>query len=82
MMPCNPPIAFWSTVGQAIFQTAWAIGPSTIERSNWRAGRLTGGIAGEAGAGSAAGGAVTDRSPDKKKNHSIRRVTGRITAWS
>ena len=33
-MPCSPPIAFCSTVGQAIFQTARAIGPSTIDRSN------------------------------------------------
>src|SRR6476620_4916255 len=36
-MPCRPPIAFCRTVGQAIFHTADAIGPSTIDRSKaWR----------------------------------------------
>src|ERR1044071_4533131 len=35
-MPCNPPIAFVSIVGQAIFQTAGCSGPSTMERSNRR----------------------------------------------
>jgi len=35
MMPWSPPIAFWRTVGQAIFQTARQIGPSTIDRSNF-----------------------------------------------
>ena len=30
MIPCSPPIAFCSTVGHAIFQTAGAIGPSTM----------------------------------------------------
>src|SRR6476620_8685814 len=32
-MPWTPPIAFCRTVGQASFQTAGMIGPSTIERS-------------------------------------------------
>jgi len=32
-MPCSPPIAFWSIVGQASLQTAGAIAPSTIARS-------------------------------------------------
>ena len=35
MMPCSPPIAFCRTVGQAIFQTAAPIGPSTIDRSSF-----------------------------------------------
>ena len=36
-MPCSPPMMFCSIVGHASFQTAGAIGPSTIERSKvWR----------------------------------------------
>src|SRR4026209_2223608 len=33
-MPCSPPNAFWSIVGQARRQTAGAMGPLTIDRSN------------------------------------------------
>ena len=33
MIPWMPPIVFWRTLGQAIFQTAVEIGPSTIARS-------------------------------------------------
>jgi len=34
MIPCSPPIMFWSIVGQASFQTADGMGPSTRLRSN------------------------------------------------
>src|SRR5262249_23204232 len=34
MIPWRPAMMFWSIVGQAIFQTAGPIGPSTSERSN------------------------------------------------
>jgi hypothetical protein len=33
-MPCNPPNAFCNIVGQARRQTAGAMGPLTIDRSN------------------------------------------------
>src|SRR5689334_8938474 len=42
MMPCRPPTMFVSIVGQAIFQTAGASGPSTIERSYRRASLIGG----------------------------------------
>ena len=45
MMPCSPPIAFCSTVGHAILQTAGAIGPSTRERSSLRAAGVPGAAA-------------------------------------
>src|SRR3954447_8756613 len=69
MIPWRPPIAFWRTVGQASFHTAWAIGPSMIERSKRRAGGAAG-SADDPGTGSARDGAVTDRSADKKSDHS------------
>src|SRR6185295_18205031 len=55
-MPWRPPIAFCSTVGQAIFQTAGASGPSTIDRSKRRSGRAA------AAAGAAAPGTPTGSS--------------------
>lgn len=48
-MPCRPPIAFCRTVGQAIFQTAGTIGPSTIDRS--KLGRFLAGAAAIVAAG-------------------------------
>src|SRR4051812_26227845 len=36
MMPWTPPMMFVSIVGQASFQTAGTIGPSTIDRSYFR----------------------------------------------
>src|SRR2546429_5813504 len=33
-MPCSPPIRFCSMVGDASIHTAWASGPSTMERSS------------------------------------------------
>jgi hypothetical protein len=35
MMPCSPAMTFCSIVGHASFQTAWPIGPSTMDRSNF-----------------------------------------------
>src|SRR5262245_7463992 len=35
MMPCSPAMTFCSIVGHASFQTAWPMGPSTMERSNF-----------------------------------------------
>src|SRR5687767_2730882 len=66
MMPCRPPMAFCSTDGQAIFQTAPAIGPSTIDRSNWRrvpagaAATPTGGDDGATSADDAVGASAAD----------------------
>src|SRR5262245_40270074 len=40
MMPWSPAIAFCSMVGQARRHTAAPMGPSTIERSNFRTGFL------------------------------------------
>src|SRR3954471_13806330 len=77
MIPCSPPIAFCSTVGQASFHTACAIGPSTIERSKRRAaGAATGEPAGATPdvngveEASAADGAVADRLVDNSRHDS------------
>ena len=70
-------MAFWSTEGQASFHTAWAMGPSTIERSKRRAGTAALGIADEPGGGSAADGAVTVRSADKNEDHTSARDDSR-----
>ena len=34
-MPCIPAMTFCSIVGHASFQTAWPMGPSTMDRSNF-----------------------------------------------
>ena len=40
MMPCRPPMMFVSIVGHAIRQTAGVSGPSTMDRSYLRLGRV------------------------------------------
>src|SRR5689334_18766437 len=46
-IPWRPPIMFWTTVGQASRQTADAIGPSTMDRSNVFAGARADGWMGD-----------------------------------